>query len=130
MILYINSCVRENSRTDSLARRLLDKLGGDYEELYLPGEDLRPLDRETLDRRTAFCRDGIFEDPMFDYAKQLAAADTIVIAAPCWDLSFPAVPSRRKSLVYDVHYVVRYAFLRRKSVMKKRYSQTETIFFH
>ena len=91
MILYINSCVRENSRTDALARRLLDKLGGDYEELYLPGEDLRPLDRETLDRRTAFCRDGIFEDPMFDYAKQLAAADTIVIAAPCWDLSFPAV---------------------------------------
>ena len=27
---------------------------------------------------------------MFDCAKQFAAADTIVIAAPYWDLSFPA----------------------------------------
>ena len=28
---------------------------------------------------------------MFDFAKQFAAADTIVISAPYWDLSFPAV---------------------------------------
>ncbi len=28
---------------------------------------------------------------MFDYAKQFASADTIVIAAPYWDLSFPAL---------------------------------------
>ena len=27
---------------------------------------------------------------MFDYAKQFAGADTIIIAAPYWDLSFPA----------------------------------------
>ncbi|MBQ4596100.1 MAG: NAD(P)H-dependent oxidoreductase, partial [Firmicutes bacterium] len=30
-------------------------------------------------------------DYMLKYAKQFAAADTIVIAAPYWDLSFPAM---------------------------------------
>ena len=31
-----------------------------------------------------------FDDPMFELAKQFSQADTIVIAAPFWDLSFPA----------------------------------------
>ena len=31
-----------------------------------------------------------FNDHIFDYAKDFAKADTIVIAAPFWDLSFPA----------------------------------------
>ncbi|HBE08947.1 MAG TPA: ACP phosphodiesterase, partial [Lachnospiraceae bacterium] len=31
-----------------------------------------------------------WSDPMFDLARQFAAADTIVVAAPYWDLSFPA----------------------------------------
>ena len=31
-----------------------------------------------------------YSDPMFDLAKQFAEADRIVIAAPYWDLSFPA----------------------------------------
>lgn len=34
MILYINCCARRDSRTDRLARALLEKLG-DYEELRL-----------------------------------------------------------------------------------------------
>lgn len=35
-------------------------------------------------------KDGKFDDPMFRYAKQFANADEIVVAAPFWDLSFPA----------------------------------------
>ena len=49
------------------------------------------LDRETLNKRTSLIEQGDYSDPMFDYAKQFASADTIVIAAPYWDLSFPAM---------------------------------------
>ncbi len=90
MILYINCCVREASRTDRLARRVLELLGGEVKELRLYEEDLRPLDRGTLKRRTALIEQGSYGDRMFEYAKQFAAADSIVIAAPYWDLSFPA----------------------------------------
>ena len=90
MTLYINCCVREESRTDRLARAVLQKLGGNFTELSLYEENLKPLDRETLNKRTALIELGDYSDPMFDYAKQFASADTIVIAAPYWDLSFPA----------------------------------------
>ena len=90
MTLYINCCVREESRTDRLARAVLQKLGGDFTELKLYEENLMPLDRDTLNRRTALIEQGDYSDPMFDYAKQFATADNIVIAAPYWDLSFPA----------------------------------------
>lgn len=42
MILYINSCVRENSRTDRLAKVLLEKLG-EYVEVKLDELNLHPL---------------------------------------------------------------------------------------
>ena len=35
MILYVNCCVRQESRTDELAREVLRLLGGDYEEVKL-----------------------------------------------------------------------------------------------
>ena len=90
MTLFINCCVREESRTDRLARAVLQKLGGDFTELNLYEEKLKPLDKETLNKRTALIEQGDYCDSMFDYAKQFASADTIVIAAPYWDLSFPA----------------------------------------
>ena len=91
MILYINACVRQDSRTDRIARALLNKLGKAYEELCLPDLNLQPLDEEKLNRRTQLIESGQYDDPLFDYAKQFAAADTIVVAAPFWDLSFPAI---------------------------------------
>ena len=90
MTLYINCCVREESRTDRLARAVLQKLGGNFTERKLYEEKLRPLDRETLEKRTSLIESGDYSDRMFDYAKQFASADTIVLAAPYWDLSFPA----------------------------------------
>ena len=89
MTLYINCCVREDSRTNRLARAVLQKLGGDFTEIKLYEENLKPLDRGTLNKRTALIEQGDYSEPMFDYAKQFAGADTIVIAAPYWDLSFP-----------------------------------------
>ena len=90
MTLFINCCVREESRTDRLARAVLQKLGGDFTELKLYEANLKPLDRDTMNKRTALIERGDYSDPMFDYAKQFASADEIVIAAPYWDLSFPA----------------------------------------
>ena len=90
MTIYINCCVREESRTDRLARAVLQKLGGNFTEIKLYEENLKPLDRETLIKRTSLIEQGDYSDQMFDYAKQFASADEIVIAAPYWDLSFPA----------------------------------------
>ena len=89
MTLYINACMRTGSRTDRIARVLLQKLGGPYEEVKLSGA-FAPLTEATLSRRTALIEAGDYTDPMFDAAKQFAAADVIVIAAPFWDYSFPA----------------------------------------
>ena len=89
MILYINSCPRAGSRTDRLARKLLAKLG-DYEEINLEKEHLMPMTKERLAYRTKLIARKDYSDPVFDYAKQFSEADIIVIAAPFWDLSFPA----------------------------------------
>ena len=57
MILYVNACVRTDSRTDRIAKALLQKLGGAYEEVKLSGA-FQPLTEETLDRRTALIAAG------------------------------------------------------------------------
>ena len=91
MNLYINCCAREQSRTDKLARKVLEQLDGDITELKLYEEPVKPLDADTLNKRTELIEKGDYSDTIFDYAKQFASADTIVIAAPYWDLSFPAI---------------------------------------
>ncbi|MCR4963507.1 MAG: NAD(P)H-dependent oxidoreductase [Firmicutes bacterium] len=58
-------------------------------DLYPP--HIPPLDHETLRKREQYIAENDFSHAMFDYAKQFQAADDIVIAAPYWDLSFPAV---------------------------------------
>ena len=90
-ILFINSCVRENSRTLELARCILDKLNGEIFEIKLEQENLKPLDGKMLEKRDQLVSKNKFSDKMFRYAKEFAAADTIVIAAPYWDLAFPAL---------------------------------------
>ena len=90
MILYINSCVRSDSRTDRLARHLIEKLGGSFAEDKTESEKIKALTEDTLSKRTELIAKGDYSDPMFDCAKQFAEADTIVISAPYWDLSFPA----------------------------------------
>lgn len=90
MVLFVNCCPRDNSRTEQLAKKLLDKLG-EYEEINPEKEGLVPLDNERLNYRTELLEKGDLSNDIFKYAKQFAAADTIVIAAPYWDLSFPSI---------------------------------------
>ena len=107
MILYVNSCVRGKSRTDRLARAVLNKMGK-FTELYLPNEGLQPLSREILNRRTSFLSAGNFNDPMFYYAHQFANAEKIVISAPFWDGSFPSLLKVYIENIYAVGIVSRY----------------------
>ena len=88
--LFINACPREGSRTLELARHLLDKLESTAEELALFEENLLPLNGKTLALRDKMIAQGNFDHPIFKYARQFANADTVVIAAPFWDLSFPS----------------------------------------
>lgn len=108
MTLYINCCVRSESRTDRLARAVLAGMG-DYTELYLPEMPLHPLTREALDRRSALQAAGDFEDPMFDLAHQFADAERIVIGAPFWDGSFPSVLKVYLENIYAIGIVTDYA---------------------
>ena len=89
-ILFINACVRKNSRTLALAKNVMKDMDGEIEELNLNTSNIEPLNAELLEKRDGLIRDGKFDDPMFCYAKQFAEADEIVIAAPFWDMSFPA----------------------------------------
>ena len=83
-ILFVNACVRENSRTLRLARRALSRFDGEITEVNLQSEAIPSLTADALRRREA-------NDPRANaYAREFAAADAVVIAAPFWDLSFPA----------------------------------------
>lgn len=90
-VLFINACVRENSRTLVLAKSLLKDMSGEITEVDLNRENILPLNRELLEKREQLIHCGNKTDPMFRYAKQFAQADEIVVAAPFWDLSFPAI---------------------------------------
>ena len=88
-MLFINACVRENSRTLELAGAVLNKLGEGYTELKLYDTPLAPLDAEGMRVRDAAFAAKDFSEERFAIARQFAAAETIVIAAPYWDLCFP-----------------------------------------
>ena len=90
-ILFINACVRENSRTDELAQYLLSGLDGQVQTVCLTEENIKPLDAALLAKRDNLLRNGNTDDDFFALARQFAAADTIVIAAPYWDLMFPSI---------------------------------------
>lgn len=89
-ILFINACIRPESRTLILAEHLLGKLTGQVEEVNLEKEAIPALNGEGLQYRQALLAAERFDDPMLRYAQQFKEADVIVIAAPYYDLSFPS----------------------------------------
>ena len=89
-ILFINACIRPESRTLILAKHLLSKLDGEIQEVNLEQEAIPALNAERLKYRQELLTAGNFDDPMLRYARQFRDADVIVIAAPYYDLSFPS----------------------------------------
>ena len=63
---------------------------GEIFEVNLNFENIAPLNTALLEKRELLIQNRKFDDPLFRYAKQFAEADEIIIAAPFWDLSFPA----------------------------------------
>lgn len=96
-LLFINACVRgEKSRSLKLARRFLDRWQQAHPDGVITEVDLckdRPVPQypEVLAERDALWEAGKLDHPMFDLAHQFANADRIVMAAPFWELSFPAI---------------------------------------
>lgn len=88
MILYVNACVRSDSRTKRLSEYLLSKLHDDMTEHRLCEIDFPKADEGFLRHRDSLTGKGEYGDELFRYARDFAAADTIVIASPYWDLSF------------------------------------------
>ena len=108
-ILYVNACVRKGSRTRRLAEALLNRLDAPFEEVRLEDMAFPAVDGAFLDRRDRLVAGGALDDPMFDLARQFARAETIVIAAPYWDLSFPAALKQYLEQVNVVGVTFRYS---------------------
>ena len=90
-ILYVNATVRPDSRTKRVARYLLDRIPAEKKIINLEEEDIRPLNNELLELRTRLSAEKDYENAIFHYAKDYADADMIIVVAPYWDLSFPAL---------------------------------------
>ncbi|MDD4844103.1 MAG: NAD(P)H-dependent oxidoreductase [Anaerotignum sp.] len=95
-ILFVNCCIRkEASRTKKLVDFLLDELNktGSYEitELSLMDEGMAYLSEGFFHQRDGLLAKKDFSHPRFRYANEFVQADKIVVAAPFWDLSFPAL---------------------------------------
>ena len=93
-LLYVDCCIRrEQSRTRKLAESFLGNLpkGWRVEKVVLMDEPLLPLMEGGFAQRDELLQRGDFTHRRFDYAWQFQRADAILIAAPFYDLSIPAL---------------------------------------
>ncbi len=97
-VLMVNGCIRgRESRTWRLAEVFLREMRGigegifDYTQLDLAQMPLKPLTGEFFEERQRFLEKNDRTHPRFDLARQFAQADRILVAAPFWDLSIPAI---------------------------------------
>jgi FMN-dependent NADH-azoreductase len=107
-ILFINACVRKASRTRQLAEQLLTRLQRPYAEIRLHEMTFPVVNEDFLAQRDRLIAAGEFQSPVFDLARQFAEAETIVIAAPYWDLSFPAALKQYLEQINVVGITFRY----------------------
>lgn len=90
MLLFINGCVRESSRTYALAKEVLSGTNEEIREIRLYPDGPDGLTGETLKLRDRLLSEKAYDHPMFENARLFASADAIVLAAPYWNLLFPA----------------------------------------
>ena len=92
--LIVDCCLRgHESRTAKLMEAFMAALPADVqvEKLVLEEEALAPLTGAHFQQRQRLLDEGKLDHPRFRYAHQFADADIVCIAAPFWDLSFPAL---------------------------------------
>lgn len=87
-LIYINSCLREGSRTSRIAGSLIHDLSKTYEieTVRLADRDYPVVGNDILIDRS----EGRVPEEHAALARRIADADRIVIAAPFWDMSFPS----------------------------------------
>ena len=98
-LLFVDSCISQRgdqSRTRALANAFLETFlethpGTQVERVALEQMNLQPFDERMLNERAALAKEGDFHAPVFDLARQFREADAVLVAAPFWDLSFPAM---------------------------------------
>ena len=88
-LIIIDSCMRPESRTRKILDATKEVLSPRYdiENIDVNAVGLSALTPETLAERSS----GIVPESTVGLARRIAEADRIVIAAPFWDMSFPAV---------------------------------------
>ena len=98
-LLFVDCCISQrgaDSRTRAVADAFLDTFRANHPgaevETVTPEQllALKPFDVEMLNDREALAGAGAFDAPVFDLARQFRGADAVVVAAPYWDLSYPA----------------------------------------
>ena len=70
MILFINACVRQESRTLRLAKHLLSRMNDTVEEIRLEDLHFPIADEAFLNRRDSLIAAGRFDDPLFEGLEQ------------------------------------------------------------
>lgn len=107
-VLFVDCCIslRDKPRTELMADTFLEKLRSihpdwELETVKLQKKKLFALEEEDLLKREHLLQNRKFEDPFFDLSHQFALADRILIAAPCWEMTFPS-----KLRVYIEHISV------------------------
>ena len=98
-LLFVNCCISQRggaSRTKALADAFLTAFrashpGAEVEEVTPEALlELKPFNAEMLNRRDALAAENAFDAPVYALARQFRAADAVAVAAPFWDLSYPA----------------------------------------
>lgn len=95
-ILFVNCCMGDESRTLRLCRTYLHKIKNLNPQAKMEEIDLFNicpdyLNKPRLLRREKLMEEQKYDDETFELARQFSSADYIVIGAPFWDKSFPAV---------------------------------------
>lgn len=96
MLLFVDACLRDGSRTERLARMWLERRAyeGELLTVSLAELDVNPLGAagpNTISAYSAAVAGGSYDHPMFEYAKAFAQADEVLIAAPFWNYGLPAL---------------------------------------
>lgn len=88
-LIIIDSCMREESRTKVILDAARDVLSTRYEieTINVNALALPPVTPDVLKERMS----GKVPEETVALAGRIASADRIVIAAPFWDMSFPAI---------------------------------------
>ena len=104
-VLYVDACMRAESRTEELAAAYIRQVFPEdicsVQRIRVADLDLAPMSGEDVAARDAELAAGRTDLPAYALAREFAAADEIVVAAPFWDSSFPS-----KLKVYIEHICV------------------------